>query len=56
MILDDMIVSNAIIGIPAIATIILVFQSDYKKAARINTIASGLTFIFSLLLLSLIHI
>jgi len=51
MILDDMIVSNAIIGIPAIATIILVFQSDYKKAARINTIASGLTFIFSLLLL-----
>jgi len=51
MILDDMIVSNAIIGIPAIATIILAFQPDYKIAARINTLASGLTFVFSLLLL-----
>ena len=51
MILDDMIVSNAIIGIPAIATIVLAFQSNYKIAARINTTASGLTFLFSLVLL-----
>ena len=51
MILDDMIVSNAIIGMPAIATIILIFQPDYKIAARLNTLASGLTFVFSLLLL-----
>jgi hydrogenase-4 component F len=51
MILDDMIVSNAIIGIPAIATIVLAFQSNYKISARINTTASGLTFLFSLVLL-----
>ncbi len=51
MILDDMIVSNAIIGIPAIATILLAFQSNYKISARINTTASGLTFLFSLVLL-----
>ena len=51
MILDDMIVSNAIIGVPAIATILLAFQSNYKISARINTTASGLTFLFSLVLL-----
>ena len=51
MILNDMIVSNAIIGIPAIATIVLAFQSNYKISARINTTASGLTFLFSLVLL-----
>ncbi|NBT97387.1 MAG: hydrogenase 4 subunit F, partial [Methylocystaceae bacterium] len=51
MILSDMIVSNAVIAIPAIAALILVFQPDYRRAAQINTIASGITFVFSLILL-----
>ena len=51
MMLGDIIVSNAVIAIPAVAALILVFQADYRRAAQINTIVSGITFIFSLILL-----
>ena len=51
MMLGDIIVSNAVIAIPAVAALILVFEADYRRAAQINTIASGITFIFSLILL-----
>ena len=51
MMLGDIIVSNAVIAIPAVAALILVFQADYRRAAQINTNASGIIFIFSLILL-----
>jgi hydrogenase-4 component F len=43
--------SNALIAIPAVAAVILALQTDYKKAAQINTAASGTTLLFALLLL-----
>jgi hydrogenase-4 component F len=43
--------SNALIAIPAVAAVILAMQTDYKKAAQINTAASGATLLFALLLL-----
>jgi hydrogenase-4 component F len=43
--------SNALVAIPAVAAVILAMQTDYKKAAQINTAASGTTLLFALLLL-----
>jgi hydrogenase-4 component F len=43
-------VSNALIVIPAVAACVLAFQSDYRRSAQINFIASGATFFYALIL------
>jgi hydrogenase-4 component F len=43
--------SNALIAIPAVAAVILAFQTDYKRAAQINFAACGTTLLFAVLLI-----
>jgi hydrogenase-4 component F len=43
-------VSNALIAIPALAACLLAFQTDYRRSAQINFIASGATFFYALVL------
>jgi hydrogenase-4 component F len=43
-------VSNALVVIPAVAACVLAFQSDYRRSAQINFIASGATFFYALIL------
>lgn len=51
MISEFFMVSNALVAIPAVAAGVLAFQTEYKKAAQINVAASGVTFLFAILLL-----
>lgn len=44
-------VSNAIVGIPAVAAIALALEPEYRRSAIINLCASGVTFLFALALL-----
>jgi hydrogenase-4 component F len=43
-------VSNALLAIPAVAACLLAFQTDYRRSAQINFIASGATFFYALVL------
>jgi hydrogenase-4 component F len=44
-------ISNALVSVPAAAACVLVFQADYRRSAQINSAASGVTFLFALILL-----
>ncbi|PPD44027.1 MAG: hydrogenase 4 subunit F [Methylocystis sp.] len=48
---EMLMVSNALVAIPAVAAAALVVQTDYRRAAQINLAASGVTFLFALALL-----
>lgn len=48
---DFLMVSNAIVSIPAVAAIVLAFQPDYARAAQINIAASGTSFLCAVILL-----
>ncbi|RTL88476.1 MAG: hydrogenase 4 subunit F [Hyphomicrobiales bacterium] len=48
---EFLMLSNALVVIPATAAAILAFEPDYKRAAQINMAASGATLVFALLLL-----
>jgi hydrogenase-4 component F len=51
MISEIFMASNALIAIPAVAAAVLAFQPYYARAAQINMAASGVTFLFSLILI-----
>lgn len=44
-------ISNALVAVPAAAACVLAFQPDYRRSAQINLAASGVTFLFALILL-----
>ncbi|MDP3553478.1 hydrogenase 4 subunit F [Methylocystis sp.] len=48
---DLFLVSNALIGIPAVAAIAVALEPQYRRSAIINLCASGATFLFALVLL-----
>ncbi len=48
---EFLMLSNALVVIPAAAAAILAFEADYKRAAQINVAACGATLVFALLLL-----
>lgn len=48
---EFLMLSNALVVIPATAAAILAFEPDYRRAAQINMAASGATLVFALLLL-----
>ncbi|WP_457797460.1 hydrogenase 4 subunit F [Methylocystis sp. S23] len=46
-----LLISNALVSVPAAAAGALAFQPDYQRASQINIAASGVTFFFALILL-----
>ncbi len=46
-----LLISNALVSVPAAAACVLAFQTDYRRSAQINLAASGVTFLFALTLL-----
>jgi hydrogenase-4 component F len=48
---DLFLVSNALVGIPAVAAVAVALEPEYRRSAILNVFASGATFLFALVLL-----